>query len=351
MLRRPLCASNSSKSQKPQQTHWLKGPGARPALKECLLCYTIPMKVASRPRHFLSIADLSADELWQALHFAQEFKAGQSSNALKGKSVALLFEKPSLRTKVSFDVAVHQLGGHPLYLSREEVGLGQREPVSHVARVLERYVHCIIARVFSHSVLEEMAQGTSVPVINALSDEEHPCQIVGDLLTVYQRKGSLQGITLAFVGDGNNVARSLALGCATVGANFVIATPPGYQLPESTLRVAQERAQSSGAQIRIGHDPVEAVREADVVYTDVWTSMGQEGEAEHRLREFAGFQVDQDLLARAKAQALFMHCMPVHYGEEVAPGMLEHPQSVVFDQVENRLHAQKGILELIFGTR
>ena len=299
----------------------------------------------------LSMADLNAEQLWQVLEYARQFKQGKTTTALTGKSVALLFEKPSLRTKVSFDVAVHQMGGHPLYLGRDEVRLGQREPVADIARVLERYVDCIVARVFAHQTLEELARYASVPVINALSDQEHPCQALGDLLTIHELRGALRGLTVAFIGDGNNVARSLALGCATVGANFTIATPPGYQLPKPVLGIAQERATTSGTQIQETPDPVEAVRGADVVYTDVWASMGQDAEQERRLRDFAEYQVNEALMANAGPKALFMHCMPAHYGQEVAPGMLDHPQSVVYLQAENRLHAQKGVLELLLGAK
>ncbi|MBI2872865.1 MAG: ornithine carbamoyltransferase [Chloroflexi bacterium] len=301
------------------------------------------------PKDLLSIADLSYEEFDRLLTRGRQLKAGAQCQALRGKTVAMLFEKPSLRTRVSFDIAVHHLGGHPLYLGKDEVGLGQREPVADVARVLERYVQGVVARVFSHASLEELARAASVPVINALSDREHPCQALADLMTVQERRGKLGGLTFAYVGDGNNVAHSLALGCALAGASFVIASPSGYGLPGPLMERASKLARSPGAQVHACSEPAEAVRGADVVYTDVWTSMGQEAEAQQRRRVFAGFQVDGVLLGRAAPGALFMHPMPAHYGEEVAPGMLDHPQSVAYDQAENRLHIQKAILDLLLG--
>ena len=302
-------------------------------------------------KDLLSIADLSPSEIEGVVRRAAELKGGATSTALAGKSVALLFEKPSLRTKASFDLAVHQLGGHPIYFGAEEVGLGKREPVADVARVLERYVDAIVARTFAHSTLVELAEWASIPVINALSDGEHPCQALGDLLTIQEHRGRLQGQTIAYIGDGNNVAISLALGAAMVGASFAIASPPGYELPMPVLARAQDLATEGGGTVRQVASPQEAVGEADVVYTDVWTSMGQEREAQQRQRAFEGYQVNPDLLALAATGAIFMHPLPAHHGEEVAEGMLEHAQSVVFEQAENRLHAQKGLLELLLGHR
>lgn len=302
-----------------------------------------------KPRHLLSIADLSPQEIQHILHRAAELKKGAESTSLAGKSVALLFEKPSLRTKASFDLAVHQLGGRPIYFGADEVGLGKREPVADVARVLERYVDAIVARTVAHSTLTELARWASVPVVNALSDVEHPCQVLGDFLTIMEHKNRLQGLAIAYVGDGNNVAASLALGAALVGAHFAIASPPGYQLPTPVLAKAQELAAKSGGLINQMASPQEAVSEAQVVYTDVWTSMGQERETIQRQKAFANYQVNPDLIAKAGANAIFMHPLPAHQGEEVAQGMLEHAQSVVFDQAENRLHAQKGLLDLLLG--
>ena len=227
--------------------------------------------------------------------------------------------------------------------------MGGREPVSDVARVLSGYVDCIIARVFTHQHVEELARYASVPVINALSDWEHPCQVVSDLLTISERKDKLDGLKLAYVGDGNNVARSLCLGLASVGVNFAIAAPEGYNLDKVSLKSAQRLASVQGSKVLAITDPAEVVCDADVVYTDVWTSMGDETESETRMKDFKGYTVDPRLLAQAKPDALFMHDMPAHYGEEVETGMLEHPQSVVYQQAHNRLHAQKALLEFIFS--
>ena len=300
-----------------------------------------------RGKDLLSIRDLSADEIHRVVSRARELVARPFSPLLEGKTVALLFEKPSLRTKASFDLAVHQLGGHALYLGPDEVGLGKREAVSDVARVMSRYVDCIVARVNTHSSLEELGAYASVPVINALSDLEHPCQVLGDLQTIEGHKRALEGLRMAFVGDGNNVARSLCLAAACVGMSFAIASPSGYGLDEDTLSEARSMAVSMGREVVSMVSPQDAVSGADVVYTDVWASMGQEGEAEARLRAFQGYTVDPSLLKHAHRDAIFMHDMPAHYGEEVPAGMLEHPQSVTYDQAENRLHAQKAILELI----
>lgn len=306
-------------------------------------------------QHLLSVTDFSPEDTGAIVRRALELKmapraaeAADAGNALRGKSVALLFEKPSLRTKVSFMVGIQELGGYSLYLGPEEVGLGTREPVSDVARVLSGYVDCIVARVNSHRSLEEMAEYASVPVVNALSDWEHPCQIMADLVTVAEYQGDLKGRKLAFIGDGNNVARSLCLALPAVGMNFAIASPTGYSLDEATLQEARNRG-SSPPEIRSLQDPVEAVQGADLVYTDVWTSMGDEAERGGRLEAFRGYTVDPALLAQAKPTANFMHDMPAHYGEEVPPGMLEHPQSIAYAQAHNRKHAQKAILEYLLA--
>ncbi len=301
------------------------------------------------PKHLLSIADLSDKEVSELIQGALAMKRGPTPLVFQGKRAALLFEKPSLRTRVSFDVAVHQLGGHPIYLGPDEVGMGTREPVADVARVLSRWVDVIVARVFSHETLKLLAQYSSVPVINALSDLEHPCQALGDILTIYEKKGRLQGVTVAFVGDGNNVATSLVLAAASVGANFVIASPVGHEIPSVAWREAQSRASSNGSRMTHVTSPQEAVKNADVVYTDVWASMGQEDQRRERLRAFAGYQVNETLLGHAAKDAIFMHDMPAHPGEEIAEGMLDHPQSVAFDQADNRLHAQKAVLAGIIG--
>ena len=302
-----------------------------------------------RGRHLLSIADLSASELEAILSTAARLKRDGYPHVLAGKTLALLFEKPSLRTRVSFDVAMQQLGGHTIYLSQSEVGLGQREPVADVARVLSRYVHGVVARTYAHQTLVDLAQHTSVPVINALSDQEHPCQALADLLTIMECKGGLRGIRVAFIGDGNNVAASLAQGGALAGVHLTIASPPGYRLPEEVEIRVEEAASESGGSFRTTTSPQEAVEGADVVYTDVWTSMGQEDSYEQRLRAFAAFQVTPELMALARPDAIFMHDLPAHRGEETVDAVIEGRQSVVFDQAENRLHAQRAVLYLLLG--
>jgi ornithine carbamoyltransferase len=298
-------------------------------------------------RDFLSIADISPQEVAGIIQRAGKLKSGIQDKPLAGKSVAMLFEKPSLRTKVSFDVAVHQMGGHSIYMGRDEVGLGGREAVSDVARVLSRYVDIVVARTYSHQTLEELAAYASVPIVNALSDVEHPCQALGDLLTMSEHTAELAGLRIAYIGDGNNVAASLALAAASVGASCVIASPPGYELPSEMVRQAEALAVDSAATIEQVTRPEEAVEGADVVYTDVWVSMGQEADTEKRLKEFQGYQVSPSLMELAKPGAIFMHPLPAHRGEEVSEDMLDYTQSVVFDQAENRLHAQKAILELL----
>jgi len=288
----------------------------------------------------ISIADLDFEDIRHLIDSAIRLK-GERSASLDGKVLALIFEKPSLRTRVSFDVAMKQLGGDAIYLSPAEVGLGQREPVSDMARVLSRYVDGIVARTFSHQSVELLAQYSSVPVINGLSDEEHPCQVLSDLLTIYEKKGGLEGLKIAYVGDANNVSNSLLLATSIMGMDFIMATPPGYK-PEAKPPKAP----------RVHHtrDPKLAVKNADVVYTDVWTSMGQEAEAERRRAVFSDYQVNSELLALAKKDAIFMHPLPAHRGEEIAEGLLDVPQSVVFDQAENRLHMQKAILAELLGA-
>ena len=271
---------------------------------------------------------------------------------LAGKTLALVFEKPSLRTRVSFHVAMRHLGGDCIYLSPPEVGLGQRETPADVARVLSRYVDCIAARTFAPETVAELARYAEIPVINALSDPplgEHPCQALADLLTMREQKGGLRGVTIAYVGDGNNVANSLCLGAAISGMHFRIASPPGYELDPAVLRKAEELAAQSGGSVMQMEEPYEAVEGADVVYTDVWASMGQEREAALRKEDFAGYTVDAKLMARAGPDAIFMHDLPAHRGEEVTAEVIEGPQSVVFDQAENRMHVQKALLALILG--
>ena len=302
-----------------------------------------------KSKDLLSISALSSEDIHLLISDAVDMKAKGRLSLLEGKILALLFEKPSLRTRVSFEVAMRQLGGQAIYLSPAEVGLGERESVSDVARVLSRYVDVIAARTFSHQTLEVLASYSSVPVINALSDLEHPCQALADFLTIYEKKGALSDLTLAFIGDGNNVAHSLLLAASLTGMNFRIASPADYRVQDRILHLAQDYAIDSGAEVFCTEEPHLAVSGADVVYTDVWASMGQEAEADKRRQVFAGYQVNSELLSLAKEDAIFMHDLPAHHGEEVAEGILDSPQSVVFDQAENKMHLLKALLAEILG--
>ena len=305
-------------------------------------------KAASAPKKslsgcvLLSLQELTAAQITHLLKLAAQVKAQPKKfrRALEGKTLALLFEKPSLRTRATFQIGMEQLGGRALYLSPQEIGLGTRESVPDVARNLSRWVDGIMARVFAHQTVVELAEHASVPVINGLSDLVHPCQALGDYLTLREHKGKLAGLTLAWVGDGNNVTHSLLTGAARLGVEMRVATPPGYEPNPAVVKAAQQ----AGGRVRLTHDPAEAVAGADAVYTDVWTSMGQEAEAEARRQLFRPYQVNGALMRRAKPQALFMHCLPAHRGEEVTDEVMESPNSVVFDQAENRLHIQKAIL-------
>lgn len=280
---------------------------------------------------------------------ALALKNGRGHGIPRGKILALLFEKPSLRTRVSFEVAMMRLGGKAIYLSPPEVGLGKREPVADVARVLERYVDIIAARVFSHNSLVELAETGSVPVINALSDREHPCQALADMLTIMEHKGGVKGVKIAYIGDGNNVANSLMLISAMLGADFFIASPNGYEIQPDTAEKAFAFSIQSGSNIECLRDPVEAVSEADVIYTDTWTSMGQEAEAKKRLADFSCYQVNSDLLCHAPERVMVMHCLPAHRGEEITGDILDGPHSVVFDQAENRVHVAGAVIAYLLG--
>ena len=305
-------------------------------------------------RHFLSINDLSRNEalylLAEAARLKEELKERpeRGRKMLYGKTLALVFEKPSLRTRVSFDAGMFQLGGHAIYLPPTEIGLGQRESVADVTRVLARMCDGIMARVFAHSTVEEIAAHSRVPVINGLSDSEHPCQAMADLQTLQECKGladiNLTPRKIAYIGDGNNVCNSLMLLCAKLGVSISVATPQGYEVQPEYSR----RAQQDG-EVLLTNDPREAVQNADAVYTDVWTSMGQEEESAQRLKDFQGFQINADLMSQAKSDAILLHCLPAHRGEEISEEALESPQSKVFDQAENRLHAQKAVLLWLMG--
>jgi ornithine carbamoyltransferase len=299
--------------------------------------------------HFLSLADLNPGELIDLLDLAialkAEWKAGGNPPILKGKTLGMIFQKPSLRTRVSFDVAMLRLGGHALYLSPNEIALGQRESVADVARVLGRYVDAIMARVFGHKDVLELARHSPVPVINGLSDYSHPCQGLADLLTIYEHFGKLQGIKIAYIGDGNNVANSLIFGSTLTGADFAITSPIGYEITGDVVAKAQAFAAKSGSNLFFSHDPNEAVRDADVIYTDVWTSMGQEAETQKRLEVFSPrYQVNVALVAKAKRNAIVMHCLPAHRGQEITDEVADGSQSKLWDQAENRMHAQKALL-------
>ena len=302
-------------------------------------------------KHLLSVADFADEGILPFVREAVEMKSRGRSGLLDGKLLALLFEKPSLRTRVSFEAAMNGLGGRAIYLSPAEVGLGKRESVSDVARVLSGYVDGIAARTFAHSTIEELAEHCSVPVINSLTDRQHPCQALADFVTIYEKKGGLSGVSLAFVGDGNNVANSLVLAAALSGMDFRIASPAGYEIEADVLSLAGEYAQASGSKVTQVSAPAEAVAGADIVYTDVWTSMGQEAESEKRLRAFDGYQVNDEMMALAASDAIFMHDLPAHRGEEVTDSVIEGGQSVVFEQAENRMHALRPLLGRLLSDR
>lgn len=300
-------------------------------------------------KDLLSAADLSSEDIKILLADTEELKTRGCSSALAGKVLALIFEKPSLRTRVSLEVAMYQLGGKAIYLSPAEVGLGKRESVKDVACVLSRFADIIAARTFSHRTVEELAEYATVPVINVLSDFEHPCQALADVFTVYEKKGELKGLTIAYIGDGNNVANSLMLVAAMCGINFRIASPKGYKVEESILHLAQGYAAESKSEVICCDDPKIAVNCADAIYTDTWISMGQEEEAEIKRKAFSGYQVNSELMSLAKKDAVFMHCLPAHRGEEVTDEVMDSSASVVYDQAENRMHVAKAILLYLLG--
>jgi ornithine carbamoyltransferase len=295
---------------------------------------------------FLSIRDFTPQEIREFIELARLIKSNPElfAGSLRGQTLAMIFEKPSLRTRVSFDVGIHQLGGFSLYLSPAEINLGKRESIYDVAKNLERMVQGIMIRTFAHEIVEQMAEHARVPIINGLTDYSHPCQAMADYLTVLELKGEIAGLKVAFIGDGNNVAHSLMFAGAQLGANVCVATPPGYEPDAAAVRWATERGQNTGGTCNITNDPLEAARNADVIYTDTWASMGQEAEKEERARVFRPYQVNSELFRLAKPDAIFMHCLPAHRGEEVTPEVIDSVHSVVFQQAENRLHAQKAIM-------
>jgi ornithine carbamoyltransferase len=295
-------------------------------------------------KHLISVSDLSSEEVWDLLRLAEdlkdEWKDAGNEPVLGGKILGMIFQKPSLRTRVSFETGMAQLGGRALYLSPQEIQLGQRESVADVARVLSRYVDGIMARVFAHADVQGLAAYASVPVINGLSDYVHPCQALSDLFTIYERRGSLEGLTLTYLGDGNNVAHSLIFAASRVGMEIRVSTPSGFEPDE---RVVSE-ARAAGGRVVLVEDPQSAVKGADVIYTDAWASMGQEDEREARLPRFRPYQVNAELVALAKPDAVVMHCLPAHRGEEITDDVIDGAQSIVLDQAENRMHLQKAIL-------
>jgi len=295
---------------------------------------------------FLSLRDFAPTEIHHLLELAADLKArpAEFSTALRGKTLAMIFEKPSLRTRVTFDVGIQQLGGFSLYLSPAEISLGKRESIHDVAKNLERMVQGIMIRTFAHQIVEEMAKEASVPIINGLTDYSHPCQAMADFLTIKEAKGRVDGVKVAFVGDGNNVAHSLMFAGALLGAHISIVCPKGYEPKGDATAWSTAQAAKTGGSIVVTNDPVEGVRGADVIYTDVWASMGQEAEAEARRRLFLPYQVNEAMVERAKPDVSFMHCLPAHRGEEVTAGVIDSPRSVVFQEAENRLHAQKAIM-------
>ncbi len=309
---------------------------------------TTPGRAAARTRSYLSVKDLDARETLEVLESARALKAdvraGRAHPRLAGRTLAMIFQKPSLRTRVSFEAGMTQLGGHAIYLGPGDIKLGERETVEDIALTLSRMCDLIMARVFGHDIVAGLARHATVPVINGLSDREHPCQALADLLTILERKGRFAGLSGVFVGDGNNVAQSLLYGAALLGMHFTVACPPGYEPLREIVDEAAAMGRASGARIQVAHDPLAACRGADVLYTDVWASMGQEAEAEKRKRAFQGFQIDARTMAAARPDAIILHCLPAHYGEEIDYATSRTPNSAIFDQAENRLHAQKALM-------
>jgi ornithine carbamoyltransferase len=311
------------------------------------------MAVTLKGRHFVSVKDFNREELWQVLQTALQLKLGwlrgDRPQLMAGKTLAMIFQKPSLRTRVSFEAGMTRLGGHAIYLAPDDIRLGHRETVEDVALVLSRMADVIMARVFGHDAVEELARYATVPVINGLSDLEHPCQTLADLLTIYEKRGRLEGLRAVFSGDGNNVAHSLLYGAALTGMHLTVVTPKGYEPDKELFEDARWLAAGTGAKLTVTNDLPSAVKDADVIYTDVWASMGQEAEADQRKEKFARYQVNAEVMAAADPQAIILHCLPAHYGEEIDYDTSRTSNCVMFDQAENRLHAQNGLLVLLAG--
>ena len=314
---------------------------------------TAKLGYSLKGRHFTSVRDFTPEELRQALYTASELKSrllmGEYPRLMEGKTLGMIFQKPSLRTVVSFQVAMNQLGGNALYLGPDQISIGKRETTEDIATVLSGFVDGIMARVFGHNIIEDLAKYSRVPVINGLSDFEHPCQAMGDMLTLLERKGTLAGLKLTYVGDGNNVANSLAFIAARLGLHMTIASPEGFECKAKVLEQANKDAKdfATGGSVEQMHDPYKAVKDADAIYTDVWASMGQEAEAAERKKLFKNYIVNKALVDAAKPTCTILHCLPAHYGEEIAEGLSKDPRSAIFPQAENRLHAQKGLLALL----
>ncbi|MNB95404.1 Ornithine carbamoyltransferase [compost metagenome] len=311
------------------------------------------VQISLKGRDLLELDDYTTEEIQYLIDLAIELKRKQKSGEvyqpLKGKTIGLIFEKSSTRTRVSFEVGMYQLGGHALFLSRNDIQLGRGETVADTAQVMSRYLDGIMIRTFGHDKVEDLARYASVPVINGLSDLAHPCQVLADLQTVYEHKGKLKGLKMAFVGDGNNMAHSLLIGGAKVGMHVSIAGPEGYEPDAAVVAKAREIAQETGAEIVITRSPEEAVKDADVIYTDVWASMGFEEEQKAREAAFKDYQVNGELVALAKSDFIFLHCLPAHRGEEVTEDVIDGPNSFIFDEAENRLHAQKALMAALMG--
>lgn len=304
-------------------------------------------------RDFLTLLDLTEEEIHilisRSIELKERHEKGREDHPLKGKTLGLIFEKQSTRTRLSFEVAAFQLGGHSIYLSPEQIQMSRGETIRDTARVLSRYLDGIVIRTYAHEIVEEWARHSTIPVINGLTDEHHPCQALSDLLTIYEKKKKIRGIKLAYIGDGNNVAHSLIEGASVMGMDIRVATPPGYEPDRAIVERAKNMARNKGTSIEIMQEPADAIREADVVYTDIWTSMGQEREEEERREIFRPYQINRTLVEKAKQDAIIMHCLPAHIGEEITEEMMEAKGSVIFDQAENRLHMQKALLAMLMG--
>jgi len=313
--------------------------------------WEVKMAVQMKGKSLAALNDLTREEIEQILKTSELLKLqlirGQEHPVLKGKTLAMIFEKPSTRTRVSFEVGMWQLGGYALYLSSNDLQLGRGESIGDTARTISRYSNGIMARVFAHQTILDLIRYSSVPVINGLSDFSHPCQGLADLFTVYEKKGRLEGLRLAYVGDGNNVAHSLIEGCSKMGTNIILACPKGYEPDSKVVGQGKKEAKKNGSEVKVTNDPKEAIKGADVIYTDVWTSMGQEKEKGERIKILKPYQINSKMVKGAKDDYIFMHCLPAHRGEEVTDEVADSQNSVIFDQAENRLHTQKALMALV----